>query len=98
MQESDDGPDLAPWSEVIVEVALNPGSKELVFPPHGEPTTCAHWCMSAQRMRLLKRYVSRDGSKQIYVFSAPDTDGVRRVVEAYFGTATARLDTWPTRG
>jgi hypothetical protein len=97
MRQSDNGPDSAPWSEVIVEVVLNPGNEQLVFPRPGE-SACASWCMAALRVRLLERYVSRDGLQQIYVFTAPDADAVRRVVEAHFGRAAMRLSSWPTRG
>jgi hypothetical protein len=54
--------------------------------------------MDTLRVRLLERYVSRDGLQQLYVFTAPDADAVRRVVEAYFGCAALRLSSWPTRG
>jgi hypothetical protein len=98
MRQSDNGPDSAPWSEVIVEVVLNPGNEQLVFPRQGEPAMCGSWCMAALRVRLLERYVSRDGLQQLYVFTAPDADAVRRVVETYFGRAALRLSAWPTRG
>jgi len=97
MQQPDNGPDTARWSEVIVMVSLNPGNEERVFPSQGDLETCASWCLTTQRVRLLERYISRDGLKQIYVFTAPDADAVRAVVEAYFDRATARLSTWPTR-
>jgi hypothetical protein len=97
MRQSDNGPDSASWSEVIVEVLLNPGNEQLVFPREDEPAPC-DWCMATLRVRLLERYVSRDGLQQLYVFTAPDADAVRRVVEAYFGCAALRLSAWPTRG
>ena len=97
MDETDAGPDSASWSEVVVEVGLTPGGESPVFAPLDEPATCPSWCMSAQRVRLLRRYVSRDGLRQIYVFSAPDADAVRQVVEALFEGTTAHLSTWPTR-